>query len=402
MIKKLRTRFIIITMISVVIVLSVIMTTINVMNYLNAKNDADRLLLEISENGGEFGNSPKPPMGPFDGKFNEETPFETRFFSVIFYNDGSTEIDVSHIAAINSNRALEYASDVLDKTKGYKDNYRYMTTVSEDKTLVVFIDCTKVLSTANSFLLYSVIISLIGILGIFLLVFFLSKKVVNPMVKSYEKQKMFITNASHELKTPLTIISANNEMLEIEGKENECTKAIAKQIDKMNSMVKNLVMLSRLEENKFCLNDEVCLNDIVNDVVSMFDASFSFKNISVKVSCYDDVNIKCNESLIRQLFYIIFDNALKYCKTYIDFSLEKSNRYIIIIKNDCDNISPGNLNHFFERFYRSDVSRASDIEGSGIGLSIAKEIINLHKGDISAYSTKDNEFTLKIIFNTTF
>lgn len=399
MIKKLRIRFIIITMASVFIVLAIIITAINIMNYSNVKSYSDKVLVEISENDGRFGNFGGPkPNEPFGNHFNEETPFETRFFTVTIFDDNRfIDVNVSQIAAIDRAKAIEYANSVIDDDKGYIDSYRYMVTKYTDKTLVVFVDCTRQLSQANMFLLYSLIISSLGVLCIFLLVFFLSKRVVKPMALSYEKQRMFITNASHELKTPLTIISANNEMIEIENGQNECTLAISKQIVKMNSMVKNLVTLSRLEESSYELKEELDLGEILLDVLAMFEASLEIKKIDKRITIEDKVFYKGNESLIRQLLYIIIDNAVKYSNSFIDVSLSRVNKNIIIISNDADNIRTGVLDECFERFYRMDSARASNIDGSGIGLSIAKEIVNLHKGVINAYGTEDNVFSIKII-----
>lgn len=399
MIKKLRIRFIIITMASVIIVLSIIMTAINVMNYSNVKSFSDKVLVEISENDGRFGSFKGPrPDEPFGNQINEETPFETRFFTVTFFNDiRFIDVNVSQIAAVDKDKAIEYANSVLNDDKGYVDSYRYMVTRYTDKTLVVFVDCTRQLSQANMFLLYSLIISVLGVLCIFLLVFFLSKRVVNPIALSYEKQKMFITNASHELKTPLTIISANNEMIEIENGENECTVAISKQIIKMNNMVKNLVSLSRLEESKFDMRDDIALDEIILDALDMFDASFEMKKIEKKINIASDIKMKGNEGLIRQLIFIVIDNAIKYSHSFIDVSLSKTNKNVIIISNDADDINEGVLDECFERFYRRDSARASNIEGSGIGLSIAKEIVSLHNGEISAFGLENNIFSIKII-----
>jgi len=397
MIKKLRIRFILITMISVVVVLFIIMTAINAMNYVNVNRYTDKVLTEISENDGRFGSRGGPPNKPggngLGNQFNEETPFETRFFTVTYRGD-FIDVNVSQIAAVDINTAIDYANEVLNNKKGYIDSYRYKVTEFSDRTLVVFVDCTRQLSQANSFLLYSIIISISGVLCVFLLVFFLSKRVVKPIALSYEKQRMFITNAGHELKTPLTIISANNEMIEIEGGGNECTHAISKQIVKMNSMVKNLIMLSRLDESTYELNEEFDLVDILADVAAMFDASLDLKNVERIYNISGSYIYKGNEALIRQLFYILIDNASKYCISRVEISIDKN---IIYINNDADGINEGSLNECFERFYRMDQSRASNVEGSGIGLSIAKEIINLHKGEISASGLDGGIFSIKVI-----
>ena len=223
-------------------------------------------------------------------------------------------------------------------------------------------------------------------------------KAVKPIALSYEKQKKFITDAGHELRTPLTIISANAEIIELESGENECTDVIKKQVRRMTEMTKNLVKLSKIDE-KENIKDKVDFNlsGILKDVLSNFNKYIETENKEIS----DDIIINGNISLIRNLFHILLDNAVKYSITNIYIKLQKQkNKIIFEIKNDSLYIDNNDLNNVFDRFYRSAEVRASNIEGSGIGLSIAKEIILLHKGDIKASSIETNGknyFLIKII-----
>lgn len=401
MIKKLRFRFVIVTMISVIAVLGTIISVINIMNYSKVRQSADSILDMLSENNGEFTNrDPLKPDGiePPNHRVNEETPFETRYFTITLYSNGTTAINTSQIAAINEQQALQMAEAVRNNSRGYKGVYRYKVTNYEDKSLVIFMDCTKQLDTAQSFLFYSIIISMVGVVGVFLLVFFLSKKIVLPIALSYERQKRFITNAGHELKTPLTIISANNEMIEIEYGENEFSNSISKQVNRMTSMVKNLTMLAKLDEQNLKNTVSFNLSDATMDCIEAFKSAFKTKNIDFKYEIDEFVQYHGDEGLIRQLLQLVLDNALKYSVCFANVELKRNvNKVSITISNDAIDVKPGCLNQCFERFYRSTSSRASLIEGSGIGLSIAKEIVDLHKGDISAVGLENNIFLIKII-----
>lgn len=254
------------------------------------------------------------------------------------------------------------------------------------------------LKQQNSFLLYSLIISLCGVLCVFILVFFLSKRVVLPIALSYERQKRFITNAGHELKTPLSIISANNELIELEAGESESTAAISKQISRMTAMVKNLTLLARLdEEEKISSLKSFCISETLENVIDSISAVFKAKGIDVTLDIQENVLYKGEEGLITQLFQVLLDNAIKYCISRVGIRLyEASNHIHIEIKNDAKEIPLGSLDYCFERFYRSSSSRAESIEGSGIGLSIAKEIVNLHKAEIHAVGLENSVFQIKL------
>lgn len=402
MIRKLRLRFVLITMLSVVLVLGAIILTINVMNYSEVRGNADKILDMLDRNGGgfdgpDFGGNPNP----HPNRFNEETPFETRFFTVKYNSDETVEVNTNHIAAIQDAQAISMADAILlkNRARGYESIYRYKVCDSSNGVMIIFMDCTRQLETANSFLLYSLIISLCGVLCVFILVFFLSKRVVLPIALSYERQKRFITNAGHELKTPLSIISANNELIELETGESESTAAISKQISRMASMVKNLTLLARLdEEEKISSLKSFCISDTLENVVDSISAVFKSKGIEVITDIQENVLYKGEEGLITQLFQVLLDNAVKYCISKVGIRLyEVSSHIHIEIKNDAKEIPLGSLDYCFERFYRSSSSRAESIEGSGIGLSIAKEIVNLHKAEIHAVGLENSVFQIKLV-----
>jgi len=404
MIKKLQKRFIIVTMIAVIVVLTIIMVSINIINYSNIRDYSDNVLSILSENDGKFPmqNLPDGNYRPsVNNGMTNETPFETRFFIVKYNEDGTiNNVDVSKIMSIDSEHAVDYANSVVNgnNLKGYLSVYRYNIVKINDEKLVIFKDCARELENANVFLKTSIFISLFGTLCVFVIVCYLSKKVITPIAKSYEKQKHFITDASHELKTPLTIISANNELTEIESGETESTKSIAKQVSKMTAMVKSLIVLSKIDEHEALKEKEKFnISDAVVDVIDLFVNIAKTKNIKLITEIEDNIEYIGDENIIRQLISILLDNAIKYSLNEINVSLKKiKNHNEFIISNNTNGIEVGDLNKYFNRFYRSDKMRASMIEGNGIGLSIAKEIVELHKGKIIAFSNDGKVFVIKI------
>lgn len=403
MLRKLRIRMTIICM-SILFVIFVGTTfAINALNYKQVNMYADNVLEILSINGGNFGDSFRPDKEP---GFSPEVKYETRFFSVNFDPDGSVKmVNVKNIASVTREEAIEMASAVLDyedDERGYLDTFRYLVNKNPFETQIIFVDCARQIGIARIFVNISIIVMLATLVGLGFLVWFLTLKAVKPIALSYEKQKKFITDAGHELRTPLTIISANAEIIELESGESECTDVIKKQVRRMTEMTKNLVKLSKIDE-KENIKDKVDFNlsGILKDVLSNFNKYIETENKEISTDIEDDIIINGNISLIRNLFHILLDNAVKYSITNIYIKLQKQkNKIIFEIKNDSLYIDNNDLNNVFDRFYRSAEVRASNIEGSGIGLSIAKEIILLHKGDIKAASIETNGknyFLIKII-----
>lgn len=403
MLRKLRIRMTIICM-SILFVIFVGTTfAINALNYKQVNMYADNVLEILSINGGHFGDSFRPDKEP---GFSPEVKYETRFFSVNFDPDGSVKmVNVKNIASVTREEAIEMASSVLDyedDERGYLDTFRYLVNKNPFETQIIFVDCARQIGITRIFVNISIIVMLATLVGLGFLVWFLTLKAVKPIALSYEKQKKFITDAGHELRTPLTIISANAEIIELESGENECTDVIKKQVRRMTEMTKNLVKLSKIDE-KENIKDKVDFNlsGILKDVLSNFNKYIETENKEISTDIEDDIIINGNISLIRNLFHILLDNAVKYSITNIYIKLQKQkNKIIFEIKNDSLYIDNNDLNNVFDRFYRSAEVRASNIEGSGIGLSIAKEIILLHKGDIKASSIETNGknyFLIKII-----
>lgn len=426
MLKKLKKRFVALATLSAFAVLAVIMTAINVADYVSVAARADGLIGAISGGGGEFADDfgGQPPFKPEDESFapseegqdgrpgderdrarpggrgffdfDAETPFETRYFTVTDDGDGYT-VFLEHVAAVDEAAAVSYADTVFSggKSSGYVGEYRYGVTVADGKKMAVFVDCSRGLATAGNFLFYSVIISLVGLAAVFAVAMLLAGKVVRPIAESYEKQKAFITDAGHELKTPLTIISANNELIALETGESESTEAIARQVDRMNALVRNLTALARLDESAALSKSEFSLSDALGDCLSNFSAAFAAagKKVSAEIA---DTDYSGDENLMRRLFTLLFDNALKYSATEVSVRLRADGQKIrITVRNDSVCSEPSDVAHVFDRFYRSAASRASSAEGSGIGLSVAKEIVSLHGGKISA-SADDGFFTIEI------
>lgn len=408
MIKKLQRRFIIITMGSLALVVFVLLGSINIVNIYQMDRKVNGVIKVLSENQGMF---PKYRNGigslseqQFGFEINPETQFETRYFVVRVNKDSSIiETDTSHVAAITSDNAIKYVSKVLSSNKknGYEGVYKYAVVDEPYGYMLIFIDCRIQIQQVTSFLLISCTVAVFTLLFIFILLSVFSKKAINPIIESMEKQKQFITDAGHEIKTPLAIILANADVLEMTSGKNEWITSIRNQTNRLDKLVKNLLMLSKMNEDdvKLLFSDF----DLSNAVV---EAAFPFEIIAEKqnkkfiIDIQQGLKLHGDEGSIRQLVSTLVDNAIKYSNESgsIKISLSTAKkRSKIEIYNTADKIHKENLDKLFDRFYRADSSRSRETGGYGIGLSIAKSIVETHHGRILVRSEDGKSICFTVI-----
>ncbi len=405
MLQKLRIKFVVLAMGLLFLVLMVIMGAVNLLNYRHVITTADNTLEILISNGGRFPDKHGIGEKPFDPKMSPELPFETRFFTVRLNSAGTVVfVDTGKIAAVTSETAVDYAEQVRDSkhTKGFIGEYRYAVQADSIGSMIVFLDCGRNLNSAKSFLIISVAISIAGSFIVTLLLYILSARIVKPISESYEKQAQFITNASHDLKTPITIIDADVDVLEMELGENEWLQDIGKQTKRLADLINELVFLSRMEEkdNYFQMID-FPLSDVIIETAQSFEAPAIAQEKTLIIKVQPMLSLFGDEKAMRQLISILLDNALKYSATngVISLSLEKADRFIYLsVYNTCEPISSEDIKRLFDRFYRTDKSRNSQTGGYGIGLSITKAIVAAHKGSISAASPDGNSLMITAKF----
>lgn len=404
MLKSLRRKFILISMLSVGIVLTIIISGINIANYVEVNKFADARIAIIESNGGVFSKNEipgpiqpshqvRPQKKPGEDRISVEAAFDTRYFTVLFASDGSVRmVDTKKISSVDESTAADMAKELYTKGKtvGFTDSFKYRAVSFEDGTIYIFLNCERELSTYYKFLLSSVTVSLIGMLIVYILVFFFSRLALRPVAEAYEKQKQFITDAGHEIKTPITIIGANTEVIESINGESEWSRSIKRQASRLRDLTDKLIFLSRTEEMGHTMQAyEFSLSDMLREECASFEPLAAIEGKSLKANIPDGVRYTGDEASLCNMISILLDNALKYSSdgAEIEVSLRcvgKSRE--ICVKNAVDEIEQGRLDHLFERFYRGDKSRSSEKRGHGIGLAIAKAIVTAHKGRISARS----------------
>jgi len=411
MIYRLQRKFILICTVSVLTVIALVFGVILVLNISSMNRNMDMLADRVSEGGGRFPGSmtekpqpdKMPPRNEQDFEFiTPETPFSTRHFTVFFDKQGEVaRTNTESIYSITEEVAVEYAESVLDDedTRGWIDNYRYKVFATDMGMCVVFVDG----SMSRSSLMQSMTIAGFVLLGcaalVLLLIILLSKRVVKPIAESYEKQKQFITDANHELKTPLTLILANLDIAEAELGKNEWLDDIRSEGHRMTELVNQLVALSRMDEEGQPLNiTEVALGQLVADTVAEFDPLAKERGKAITSSVDKEISYHGDEALLHRLVGILMDNAIKYCDQggEITVTLHRVRRIILTVENTYAAVDELEMNRLFDRFYRADKARKFT-GGYGIGLSMAKAIVEKHKGEITAYKKDATHIGFKIV-----
>lgn len=423
--KKIRRNFIWIAMLSMFLVLSVIIAALNYINYQKMGKSLDDVTHILEIGNGSFYESPdssdedhdpseedisqgnpyphsKVPEPP--KSISEETPYQTRYFTVRYDASGAVyATSVGHISAVDAAQARAYAAEVysMSPNTGFIDIYRYRTVRSGDRVLCIFIDAEKELATFRDSLITSIAISAAGLLSVFLLLCIFSKLILRPVEESYRKQKQFLTDAGHELKTPLTIIDANTEVLEMEIGSSKWLDSTRNQVIRLSNMVKQFTTLAKMDEAQGLLQKtRFSLTQALQETVDLFIPVATSTHRALQVSCAEDLYYVGNEEQFRQLFCLLLDNAIKYSipDSMITLTLSKRGKHLCFtIFNECEGIEKGPQDILLERFYRSDSSRNSSTGGSGIGLSIAHSIVENHKGSIHAESTDGKSLQIKVV-----
>ena len=331
-----------------------------------------------------------------------ESSYSTRYFTVEFNTSGQvTSINTDKIASVTREEAENTAKSLYESytDRGWIGEYRYKIIREPLATRMVFLDGSSNRELYRSYLLTSALVLLGSGLVAFLLIILFSTRAVTPVAESYEKQKQFVTNVNHELKTPLTLILANLDIAESELGKNEWLDDIRYEGKQMASLVEQLVSLSRMDEESTQLSfEDFNVSEMLLDITSEFKPAALASGRTFSTDIDPNVSIKGDEAVLRQIVSVLLDNALKYCDEggEICCSLSKGKHLTLSVTNSFANVNSTDLNRLFDRFYRQDKARTSG-SGFGIGLSIAKAMTEKHGGRIQAYKADENTIGFKVV-----
>ena len=394
MLKKMRWRFIGAAMAAFTAVVLTLLCFVNLWNYHSVTAQQDEALtrlMEIEDQQMPF--SSQRGALPFDdwSHFSPEVQYSLRFFSVHYDVEGAVlRVNQDYIASISESDAEAYADAVLEsgKTHGYESGYRYLVSTAEDETVVLFLNSEREIQGMRSLLWITLAIAAACLAVVFGLVVLFSRRAITPYLKNMEAQKQFITNASHELKTPLTAISTSADVLAMEHEGDEWVHNIQVQSGRLSKLITSLVALSRLdEENPFPVRTEFSLSDALWEISEPFVSLAQAKGKTYTQDIADGLTVTGDRAAIQQMVSILLDNALKYSPDGGSISLtarRSEKKAEITVSNTVDMARPIDTTRLFDRFYRADESHSNTVSGTGIGLSIVKATVEAHGGTISA------------------
>ena len=405
MIYRLRKKFIKICTLSFIGVFLVLFFSIYLSTSWQTASSLDTLADIVSDNDGSFpdyheleagGNPNAMPSGVI-----LESPFTTRFFTVRFLASGQlSSVDIRSVASVTREEAVQYATAVLqgEQERGWMGDFRYKRYNTEKGTAVVFVNGANMKEANQNFLFAASAVFIGGSLVVLLLVVLVSKRAVKPAAESYEKQRQFITDANHELKTPLTLIRTNLDIMESEIGANEWLSDIREETGMMAELVNRLVTLARMDEKQTKPDVRPFnLSEALNEMVSAFSSAIESQRKELQVHIPPSVIYTGDEAAVRQMVSILMDNAVKYCdaKGVICVTLHEGKHPVLTFDNTYAAVGKIELNRLFDRFYRADKARLYG-DGFGIGLSIAKAIAEKQHGTITAWKIGEDAIRFQV------
>lgn len=377
----------------------------NSQTYLNKQKQVENSL-NVQE---KFDKKEKPPDKPYkdtnNKPFDENIKFmDVTMYTVILENGNIKEIINHSNNNLSDNDITKLANNILN-SKNLKDKYvgnLYFKKYSYkyDERSLVIIDNSNINKELQTSLLTSLLIFVLLEILMIYVTKIITKWITNPVKESFDRQKEFIADASHELKTPLSVIMASTEAYMDNPKETKWLTNIKTESERMNDLIIELLELAKSEGKNNVKYNDGNLSKIIELSLLTFEGIAYEKKIKIDYNIKDNIKMSLNENNIKELMEILLDNAIKHSKenSKITVSLKEDNKNIeLLVTNEGEGIPEGEEEKIFERFYRSDKSRNRRESRYGLGLAIAKNIVTNHNGIISAKS-KEGHTTFKVLF----
>lgn len=407
MIKRLQKKFIFSAMLAITILLVSLLGALNIGNAYVSKSQNEQIINSLlnSETMKQLPHTEKRPMEFLSAPMDENFKMASVYFTIrTDSSDNIISADVNRIANISEEDAKEIFNEVIhsESSEGKISSFRYKSAINEhdNSKVYLFLDTTRQTHDILRVLMLSSLIGFFCWMAMLLLVILLSKKAIRPVAENIERQKQFVTDAGHEIKTPLAIILSNTEAMELYNGENKWSKNIKEQVNRLNGLMQNLLTLAKSDENGFDdIKESVSLSELTETITDMFHENAKLKSICIEKNIEQNITCIVNKELFSRLISILMDNAVKYSNPNgkIEILLNQREKHIYLeISNTCDHLPQCPANRLFDRFYRADSARTQKNGGYGIGLSAAKSIVQLHKGTINAKYKNDNTIVFKV------
>lgn len=407
MIDILQKQFITTAMTAITILLILLLGVINIFHATSMINNSKQRVAYIAHY--------ESQLDPMDPEFYMTDPVPNAalgdpdnpalFFVALVDQNGIALINSKHLYGLSEENAIAIVYEAIEKdnSEGKIENYRYASEKMEKMSgeVYVFFDITTDREEIYLMIFLSFLLGTVCWFAMRMLVIALSKKAIAPIARNMERQKQFVTDAGHELKTPLAIILANTEALELHQGESKWSRNIRGQVQRLSGLTQNMLTLAKAGEGAEAENKTVfSLSELTAETLKMFEEPLAQRGLTLDSAIESNVDLRANKEQIAQLLSILTDNAVKYAKakTVIRTELKKTEKGICLrFINECDVLPDCDPQQLFDRFYRENAARTQKSGGYGIGLSAALAIAELHGGTITAkYEENKILFTVKL------
>lgn len=407
MFKQLQKSFVKSAMLSFTAVLLAVLVAVNIVNYRQTVDQVDRLVTMLVNNDGTFPDAPEGGMAPKEHpehgmpkgmEFRKDDQMATRYAVVRVANGTVQSVDRTHLVSLDEEALKELGLRIAQgtSTKGWEGSLRYQVAKTDAGTMVVLVDANKETQQVSRLMMVTGAVFVLCLAVVYVLVRLVSKRAIRPFVENVERQQQFIANASHEIKTPLAVLSANTDLLEMMGTEAKFVDSNKRQIKRLNSLVEQMLILSRYDEGEAATTkEEVDLVAVTKAIVEEILPVLNEKGLRVEFTGEAQTIITTNKSAMTELVRILLDNAMKYTVGEPVITIE-SKRTQLAIGNETEPMTKEQVSQIFDRFYRVDSSRNRTTGGSGLGLSIAQKIAETNDVQLTAELTSETQIRFVI------
>lgn len=404
MTKALQRKFIRTAMAAVTALLAVLVGSINLANWWQERAQTDQMLQFLLQEDLPPADQGPSDRGPLWQPFNADTRGAARFFQIFYDQSGQVvRVDVGQIATVSESQALDYADQCQGQQEGSIDRFRFCRGAAHDGQgeVLLFLDVSDSRRSILVVLLLSVGVGLACWLGTFLLVVLLSRRAIAPVVRGMEKQRQFVTNAGHEIKTPLAIIQANTDALELHQGQSKWSRNIRAQTARLTGLMENLLTLARMDEARLPAPQKVDLSQAAQESLEAFQEAAGARGLTLTGEIAPGLTLPASREHMVQLLSVLLDNGVKYTQPGGEIALtltQEGSRLRLRVTNGPTQVPEGDLSRLFDRFYRADPARSQKSGGYGIGLSAAQAIVQAWHGTIAAEAAGEDTMVFTVTF----
>lgn len=406
MFQQLQKSFVKNAMLSFSLVLVFVLVLLNGIYYKQTIDQIDRVATMLIDHNGIFPDAPStnPPVNFLEElttlgtEWKKDDQLSTRYAVVKISNQQIQSIDQTNLVSVDEEVLKKQAQEIINRNaqNGWSKMLRFRLSKGNEELLLVFVDSKKEIQQIVRLIIVTILVFFICLIGIYSLIRLLSKRAIQPFVDNVKKQQEFISNASHEIKTPLAVLSANNDLLAMMGTENRCIDSNRRQIKRLNALIEQMLLLARYDESPLTVTvEKIDLVQISKEIIDDLSPILQEKGLMIEFQGETSYVVNANKSSIQELIRILMDNAIKYTVNDKVITIKAMAEAFCMV-NQTEPMTDEQVRQLFDRFYRVDSSRNRTTGGSGLGLSIAQKIAEMNQLQLSAELVEQNNIQFKI------